>query len=369
MNSRRSLGNEGVNYRLNMISLEITKVKGLDKLIKPPKILRCREPNSICWSNFWPLNEDKWDERPSFNNYCLIGVKDSYTDWHVDLGGTSVWYHIVSGGKIFILVKPTEENRRKYIEWEQRKNKCAEPDENQGSKLGHKSLDENEHRIRHIGFLEYCSMMNKAIPDDEVFHVEFGAGETLLLPSGWIHCVITTEDALVFGGNLLHDYCAESQINVFNDEREYVDPKFMLNGFKRFHWYSIYVETKGSLAWQMAQFIDEHREWAAAIKNQHNFTERKLNTIERIQKFLASTLDHSFDDDDAPAEFAKPKKETCKHVLKRLNSSVKEAKKIFKTRNYKMKSKCKCPKCDNSSTGKRKRCKTGKERNKKNRKT
>ena len=27
--------------------------------------------------------------------YCLMSVKDSYTDFHVDFGGTSVWYHIL----------------------------------------------------------------------------------------------------------------------------------------------------------------------------------------------------------------------------------------------------------------------------------
>ena len=27
--------------------------------------------------------------------YCLMSVKDSYTDFHVDFGGTSVWYHVI----------------------------------------------------------------------------------------------------------------------------------------------------------------------------------------------------------------------------------------------------------------------------------
>ena len=27
--------------------------------------------------------------------YCLMGVQDSYTDFHVDFGGTSVWYHVL----------------------------------------------------------------------------------------------------------------------------------------------------------------------------------------------------------------------------------------------------------------------------------
>jgi hypothetical protein len=48
-------------------------------------------------------------------NYCLMGTRNSYSDWHIDLGGTSVWYHIQYGGKIFVLVKPTPGNIRLYI--------------------------------------------------------------------------------------------------------------------------------------------------------------------------------------------------------------------------------------------------------------
>ena len=33
--------------------------------------------------------------RPLVQKYCLMGVKDSYTDFHVDFGGTSVWYHVL----------------------------------------------------------------------------------------------------------------------------------------------------------------------------------------------------------------------------------------------------------------------------------
>ena len=36
--------------------------------------------------------------RPQVQKYCLMSVKDSYTDFHVDFGGTSVWYHIIRVG-------------------------------------------------------------------------------------------------------------------------------------------------------------------------------------------------------------------------------------------------------------------------------
>ncbi len=34
--------------------------------------------------------------------------------------------------------------------------------------------------------------------------VTVGAGETLLIPGGWPHAVVTPEDSVVVGGNYLH---------------------------------------------------------------------------------------------------------------------------------------------------------------------
>ena len=32
------------------------------------------------------------------------------------------------------------------------------------------------------------------------------AGDTFMIPTGWIHAVYTPADSLVFGGNFLHRY-------------------------------------------------------------------------------------------------------------------------------------------------------------------
>ena len=32
--------------------------------------------------------------------YCLMSVGGCYTDFHVDFGGTSVWYHLIRGEKV-----------------------------------------------------------------------------------------------------------------------------------------------------------------------------------------------------------------------------------------------------------------------------
>ena len=42
--------------------------------------------------------------------YCLMSVAGCYTDFHIDFGGTSVWYHIVKGKKVFWLIPPKEAN-------------------------------------------------------------------------------------------------------------------------------------------------------------------------------------------------------------------------------------------------------------------
>ena len=42
--------------------------------------------------------EDMW--YPKVQKYCLMSVAGCYTDFHIDFGGTSVWYHILKGSKV-----------------------------------------------------------------------------------------------------------------------------------------------------------------------------------------------------------------------------------------------------------------------------
>lgn len=32
---------------------------------------------------------------PKVQKYCLMSTQNSYTDFHVDFGGSSVWYHVL----------------------------------------------------------------------------------------------------------------------------------------------------------------------------------------------------------------------------------------------------------------------------------
>uniref|UniRef100_A0A670K800 PHD finger protein 8 n=1 Tax=Podarcis muralis TaxID=64176 RepID=A0A670K800_PODMU len=95
---------------LNVISLEFSETR-LSNLVETPKIVR-----KLSWvENLWP--GESVFERPNVQKYCLMGVRDSYTDFHIDFGGTSVWYHVLRGEKIFYLVRPTAANLTLFEAW------------------------------------------------------------------------------------------------------------------------------------------------------------------------------------------------------------------------------------------------------------
>lgn len=66
--------------------------------------------------------------------YCLMSVENCFTDFHIDFGGTSVWYHILKGRKVYIIciylvsiyhlhtqifwiIEPSHKNIDLYEEW------------------------------------------------------------------------------------------------------------------------------------------------------------------------------------------------------------------------------------------------------------
>lgn len=72
----------------------------MSELVEVPDIAR-----KLSWvENYWP--DDSVFPKPFVQKYCLMGVQDSYTDFHIDFGGTSVWYHVlwVRLGHFFLLL-------------------------------------------------------------------------------------------------------------------------------------------------------------------------------------------------------------------------------------------------------------------------
>ncbi|TFK67874.1 Clavaminate synthase-like protein [Pluteus cervinus] len=185
----------------NVISLEVSGTRLAD-MISPPKIVR-----DLDWvENFWPnAKKGKGHSYPKVQLYCLMGVATAWTDWHIDFAGSSVYYHILRGSKVFYFIRPSGANLAAYERWS-------------GTELQ-----------THVWLGDLV---------DEVYKVELRAGNTMIIPSGWIHAVYTPEDTLVFGGNFLHSYGANLQFKVCDIEATtQVPKKFRFPFFTRLCWY------------------------------------------------------------------------------------------------------------------------------------
>lgn len=183
----------------NVISLEISESK-LSEQITRPGIVR-----QLDWMDqMWP---DEEPEYPKVQLYCLMGTKDSYTDFHIDFGGSSVFYHVLRGSKTFYFIEPTEKNLKKYQKWSS-------------------SADQS---TTFLGDLV-----------KECYSVDIKAGNTMIIPTGWIHAVFTPEDSVVIGGNFLHSFNVDTQLKVYKIEDETDVPlKFRFPYYKKMNWYAM----------------------------------------------------------------------------------------------------------------------------------
>ncbi|XP_056593131.1 lysine-specific demethylase 2B isoform X1 [Triplophysa dalaica] len=202
---------EGERDKLfNVISLEFSHTK-LENLIKRPTVV-----DLVDWvDNMWPrhlkhrqteatnvMSEMKY---PKVQRYCLMSVKGCFTDFHIDFGGTSVWYHVFKGKKVFWLIPPSPHNLSLYEDWV----------------LSGKQSD--------------IFLGDRA---DGCQRIELQQGFTFFIPSGWIHAVYTPEDTLVFGGNILHSFNIPMQLAVYEIEnRTKVHSKFRYPFFYEMCWY------------------------------------------------------------------------------------------------------------------------------------
>eukprot|EP00049_Salpingoeca_infusionum_P007103 m.115734 g.115734 ORF g.115734 m.115734 type:complete len:651 (+) comp13579_c0_seq2:35-1987(+) len=182
----------------NVISIEFSQTE-LGKLVVAPKFARDADLLSTCWP------EDSEIDTPAVLYYLLMGPKHAWTDFHIDFGGTSVWYHVFKGQKIFYIIKPTPHNLKKYQDW------CNSP----------KQSD--------TFFADLVSNCYKMCVNE---------GETVFIPSGWIHCVETGADSLVVGGNFLTSLALEMQLRVYQVEvNTMVGAHFRYPNFEAFMWY------------------------------------------------------------------------------------------------------------------------------------
>ena len=164
---------------LNVISLEFSGTP-LIREVRSPRVVRQVDWNDIVW----PRRRTAAGQYPQVQYYCLMSVARSYTDFHVDFSGSSVWYHVHTGSKRFLFAPPTEEVLGAYELW------TTSPDQ----------------ASTWFGDVEGVK--------GNVFHVTLTAGNTLIIPTGWIHAVYTPSDSLVFGGNFLHGFGMPGQLRI-----------------------------------------------------------------------------------------------------------------------------------------------------------
>ena len=212
----------GSHKVLNMITLECSGTP-LASSIQSPTTVR-----DVDWiDTAWPLERRARGDYPAVQRYCLSGMSGSYTDFHVDFGGTSVWYHVLSGHKRFYLVPPTCENLAAYSHW-------TTSSTNEDVFFGdfvQASHDANVLKARADGDLAAQST-------PQVFLLDLLPGQTLFIPGAWIHAVFTPEDSLVFGGNFLHSVAILRQLQVHQVEsKTRVGKQYRFPFFKELHWY------------------------------------------------------------------------------------------------------------------------------------
>uniref|UniRef100_A0A8C7Z8L8 Lysine-specific demethylase PHF2 n=1 Tax=Oryzias sinensis TaxID=183150 RepID=A0A8C7Z8L8_9TELE len=166
---------------LNVINLEFSDTRCLmSNIVESPHIVR-----QLSWvENYWP--DDALLGKPKVTKYCLICVKDSYTDFHIECGGASVWYHILKGEKIFFLIKPTSANLSLFERWR--------------SSSSH-------------------SEMFFADQVDKCYKCTLKQGQTLFIPSGWINAILTPVDSLSFSGHFVHNLSVEMQMRAYEIEK------------------------------------------------------------------------------------------------------------------------------------------------------
>ena len=185
----------------NVISLEVSQ-SILGRLIRRPQIVRELDLQD----SVWPADLQAKGDFPHVQFYCLMSVADCFTDFHIDFGGSSVFYHILKGKKTFFFIPPKEKHLKKYEEW------CMSPAQN-WTFLGDQTK--------------------------ECYRVDLSVGDTMLIPAGWIHAVWTPEDSLVIGGNFLTRLNYSMQLRIAQVEKTTgVARKFRYPHFQKIQWYT-----------------------------------------------------------------------------------------------------------------------------------
>ena len=141
---------------LNVVSLNLSGTRAAEFLSPPTVVPRV------------DLHRDTQGVR--VNLYALMTPPHAYTDWHVDFGGSAVWYHVIQGRKVFYAAPPTAFNLEAFESWA------------------------GTSRQRRVSLLSNLQGVVRLVVD---------SGDTLFLPGGWVHAVYTPSATVAIGGNFL----------------------------------------------------------------------------------------------------------------------------------------------------------------------
>ncbi|KAI6180797.1 hypothetical protein M3Y98_00759800 [Aphelenchoides besseyi] len=190
------------NGPYNMLSLECSGWE-MSGHISPPTVVR-----EIDWAQtVFPKDKFAHRDYSKVEKYILMTMANSYTDFHIDFGGTSVWYHVQRGEKYFFVIEPTAQNVRLFEEW-----------------------------MSAYQAGTYTGFFGDVIQKCQC--VKMSPGNTLILPAGWIHAVYTPVDSLVYGGNFLHEYSISMQMRVRDyEDRLQIKKKFKYPYYEQTVWY------------------------------------------------------------------------------------------------------------------------------------
>lgn len=240
---------------MNVISLEVSSTD-LGSLIELPKIVKELDivTNLFTDPELANLLLKGGFESPKVQKYILMSVKGCLTDFHIDFAATSVYYSPILGHKKFIMFPPLKRNLDIYKRW------CLSSNQND-SWLPDLIPPLKPSEIKAI-------RSNPSIPNTYINNgltVEVKKGDLLLLPSGWIHAVITLEDSLVYGGNFLNLMSLGSHLEA----------------------YQLEMDTQVGENFKFPQFITFMWLFAYSIMHKRNkFDSFELDCIEKLANFL-----------------------------------------------------------------------------------
>ena len=145
-----------------------------------------------------------WKGCNQSKRYLLISASGVVTDFHIDFSGTAVDYQIQSPNlfKIFIVAPPEHDN----------------------------IID----IFRLMSSQSDTGCINMFKFKKKLYIIKLQPEETLILPSGWPHMVLTIGQGCIIGGNWLHLSSISLAIKVYQMEKQYqMDKRYSLSIFNQ----------------------------------------------------------------------------------------------------------------------------------------